>query len=205
MNLKPEMLTLPLGRWRHWIFLNVLLMIGFTFAGNEVQTSSTDTVPDFTLKDANQNDFRLSEHLGEIMVLSFIPDTKNKTQGTRWLNNSRACLQQLKRKFAERITVLGLKEMTDLPLFVPKSFIRIKLRKEPFPYLIDWEGKVFAQFAVQRTPVLMVVDSGGKIVYRQELTVDADRFNALCAQIEALIDRQQRSEQKAASRKEDNE
>ena len=205
MNLKPEMLTLPLGRWRHWIFLNVLLMIGFTFAGNEVQTSSTDTVPDFTLKDANQNDFRLSEHLGQIMVLSFIPDTKNKTQGTRWLNNSRACLQQLKRKFAERITVLGLKEMTDLPLFVPKSFIRIKLRKEPFPYLIDWEGKVFAQFAVQRTPVLMVVDSGGKIVYRQELTADTDRFNALCAQIEALIDRQQRSEQKAASRKEDNE
>ncbi|EHO41546.1 TlpA family protein disulfide reductase [Caldithrix abyssi] len=187
------------------VVVNLLLMVVFSFAGQEGRTVPPDSVVDFTLKDANKKEFRLAEHLGQIMILSFIPNTKNKTLGARWLENSRFCVQKLKSKFNGDIMALGLKEMTDFPMFLPRSFIRAKLRKEPFPYLIDWEGKVFAQFAVQSTPVLMVVDAGGKIVYRQELTADTDRFNALCTQIEALIEQQQRSEKKAASREEENE
>ncbi|WP_456441621.1 TlpA family protein disulfide reductase [Caldithrix abyssi] len=183
------------------VVVNLLLMVVFSFAGQEGRTVPPDSVADFTLKDANKKEFRLAEHLGQIMILSFIPNTKNKTLGARWLENSRLCLQKLKSKYDGEIMALGLKEMTDIPMFVPRSFIRAKLRKEPFPYLIDWEGKVFAQFAVQRTPVLMVVDAGGKIIYRQELTLDNERLKEICTQVEELIDRQQHSDEKTALQK----
>ncbi len=190
MNLKLEIFTLRINRWYQLVFLNVLLMIGFTFAGNEVQTSSPDTVPDFTLKDANQKDFRLAEHRGKIMVLSLIPDTKSKKQGAHWLEVSRQCLQQLRQKFGDSISVLGIKEMTDLPFFLPKSFIRAKLRQEPVRYLIDWQGDLFDRLAVGTAPLLIVVDSRGEIVLRQPLSSQQDICNDLCTNIEALIVRQ---------------
>ncbi len=173
------------------IFISVILTI-FLLPIFSITVKAADTKPlkktnDFILNDADKKPFRFSEHKGKVLVFSFIPDMDNRKTGAYWLAESRKWMQELNQKFGERIEVFGLKEMTDLPMFLPKSVVRAKLRKEPFPYLIDWDGKVFKQFSVDKVFTLMVIDANGNIVYRLSEPFNSDTFNAVCLEIEKLI------------------
>ncbi len=141
----------------------------------------------FILNDTELKPFRLSEQRGKILVFSFIPDMDNKKTASYWLAESRKWLQEINQKFGNRITIIGLKEMTDLPMFLPKSVVRAKLRKEPFPYLIDWEGKVFERFSVDETFTLMVLDTNGNIAYRISEPFSSEKYKDVCLEIEKLI------------------
>ncbi len=169
------------------LILTIFLLTIFGITVKAGYTEPLKRTNDFILNDADQKPFRFSEHKGKVLVFSFIPDMDNRKTGAYWLAESRKWMQELSQKFGERIEVFGLKEMTDLPMFLPKSVVRAKLRKEPFPYLIDWNGKVFEQFSVDKVFTLIVIDANGNIAYRISEPFSSDKFNAVCLEIEKLI------------------
>ncbi len=142
---------------------------------------------DFILKDTDDVPFQLSEYLGQVVILSFIPDTENREVGATWLNQSRIWMQKIKRRFGDRLKILGMKEVTDLPMFVPKAIVKMKLGREPFPYLIDWDGKVFDKFAVYNTYTLMVLDTSGVVAYRFSEPFTETGCQQVCSKIKQAL------------------
>jgi len=103
------------------------------------------------------------------------------------LGESRKWRQALHQKFGERIEEYDVIEMINIPIFLPKSIIRSKLSKEPFLYLIDWEGNVFEQFSVNKTYTLMFVDTKGSIVYRLSEPFSSEKFSVVCSKVKQLL------------------
>jgi|GEM_PF-6131439 len=164
--------------------LTVLVLSCFVIGILPAQTKMQ--IRDFELKDATNKTFRLSEHRGEVLVLSFIPDMDSKKTNSYWLGESRRWMKAVRQKFGDSLTIVGLKEMTDLPMFLPKSFVRAKLRKEPFPYLIDWKGNVFDKFSVGKKFALIVIDQQGQVAYRTSEPFSAEKCKEVCAAIEKI-------------------
>jgi len=170
------------------VFLTALFLLFASGAVSSTPYARTEQQTfDFVLKNARQKPFRLSEQRGKVLVFAFIPDTDDKKTGSVWLAQSRKWMQEIHQNFGDRLTIIGLKEMTDLPMFLPKSVIRVKLRKEPFPYLIDWEGTVFERFSVSDTFTLMVLDKNGRVAYRLSEPYNPEKCKAVCAKIEELL------------------
>jgi len=155
---------------------------------------------DFVLTDASQKTFRYSEHKGKILALSFVPDTDNRKTGSYWLTESRKWMEKLNQKLSKHIEIFGLKKMTNLPMFLPKSFIRGKLRKEPFPYLIDWNGKVFNLFSVKEKYTLIVLDTTGHIVCRTSAPFSNYKFKEVYTEIKKILGRDRQINKTHASK-----
>ncbi len=164
----------------------VSLFLAWGLVGT-LRAQTTAQAPDFELKDAANNTFRLSEYRGEVLVLSFIPDMDSKKEGAYWLTESRRWMEAIHRKFGDSLTIVGLKEATDLPMFVPKALVRVKLRKEPFPYLIDWKGTVFDRFSVDKMFTLMVLNREGDVVYRVSDPFSSEKGKKIYAEIRRLL------------------
>ncbi len=169
---------------RFW-FVSFFLIVSFQISVLTAQ--SFKTIQDFKLTDVENNPFHLAEKQGEVTALFFIADTKDKKEGNYWLEQSGYWMQALHERFADSLCLYGVKEVTHLPLFVPKALVRAKLRKESVPYLIDWEGSVFRQFSVKTGYALIILNQDRQIIKRITQPYERHIFKEVCTIIEKLI------------------
>ncbi len=181
------MIRLLCSFWRTGFLIVFIWGIFSGLLGKETLAAPVHKRNDFVLKDTDDIPFRLSEHLGRVVVLSFIPDTKNREKGAAWLEQSRIWMQKIKGKFGNQLKILGMKEVTHLPMFVPKTIVKIKLGQEPFPYLLDWDGKVFDKFAVEHTYTLLVLDSNGMVSFRYTQPFTETGCQLVCSKIKQAL------------------
>ena len=175
------MIIIKFNQFKPIIFLISLLSIGSgiifsqPFGAVDVMHKETENsvesvtnkqlAHNFQLYDADKILFQLSEYQGQVIVLTFIQNIKNKKVGTFWMKENRKWLEAVQNKYQDDIVISGIKEMTDIPKLLPKTIIRSTLRKESFRFLIDWEGEVFSKYPLNKLFTLFVINTNGQIYY----------------------------------------
>jgi len=141
-----------------------------------------DDAPDFTLKDAEQKDWRLSEHLPKTVVLMFYP-ADNSPVCTKQLCSVRDNWAQFRGTGAEIVGV-----STD-SVAMHKDFAA--KNNFPFALLSDEAGEVVAKYGFKSwlpgrsARGVVVIDRKGKIAYHKVETIslfrpdDADTLAAI--------------------------
>lgn len=161
-----------------------------THDGSENNTetvSKNQSAYNFKLYDADEKQFKLSDHQGQIIILTFIQNMDSKKVGKYWMDENRKWIEALIDKYQNEIVICGIKEMTDIPRMIPKAFIRSTLRKESFRFLIDWEGSVFDKYYLEHVFTLLVIDADGKIYFELSDEFNEPKFNELCSKIDTLF------------------
>jgi len=145
------------------------------------------TVPNFKLYDADEKLFQLFDYKRQVIVLTFVENIEKKRVGRHLMKENRRWLEALTIQYPTEIVICGIKEMTDIPKMIPKAFIRSTLRKEPFRFLIDWEGEVFNDYSSNQLFTIMVIDTNGQIYYESSDEFSDLNFSKLCGKINKLI------------------
>ncbi len=141
-----------------------------------------ETAPDFTLKDANGNDWKLSEHLAKTVVLMFYPGD-NTPVCTKQLCSVRDNWAQFQGTGAEIVGISTDSAASHKDFAEKNSF--------PFTLLADEAGEVVAEYGVKSwlpdrsARAVVVIDRKGKIAYRKVESIslfrpdDADTLAAI--------------------------
>ena len=126
--------------------------------------------PDFTLKDQNDQEIRLSQFHGE-NVLLFGFDKDSVDNGGTWLN-------LFLERYTEDMRILPIANGSGMPLSV-RLFLKGKVKAEVqdaaaefnlSSFLLDWTGEVSRQYGMGlKIPTIVVIDRGGHIRLVQPL------------------------------------
>jgi len=154
---------------------------------SEETVSNYQMAHNFQLYDADGKLFRLSDNSGQVVVLSFVKNIKKKKIGHNLMKENQMWLEALTEQYPTDIIICGIKEMTDIPRIIPKAFIRSTLRKEPFRFLIDWEGEVFNDYYINQLFTIMVIDANGQVYYKSSDEFSDSNFSKLSGKINKLI------------------
>ena len=160
------------------IYLAMILMLTLTGCNAQNETMSElavgETIPTFTLKDKNGNDFTVSEYLGKHhMVIYFYP--KDDTPGC----TKEACsFRDSFESFSEKgVKVIGIS--SDSPAS-HKAFA--EKHRLPFDLLRDPNNTVRMKFGVKGNlfglipgRVTFVVDKNGKILHKFSSQMNAEQ------------------------------
>jgi hypothetical protein len=163
-------------------------------AGQHIVIKSNTPAPDFALFDAEDKAFRLSDNLDKTVVLCFLREMPDKKTGKYWLNISQKWMRHLQEKYGNKIVIIGLKEMTNIPVFIPKSLIKSRLKKQSFRFLIDWDGTVFDQYPSKELFTLYVVSPERNIVYTVSAPYNDSLFVKLCEKGRKLFKKGEKDE-----------
>ena len=157
-------------------------------AENNTETvSNNQSAYNFKLYDADGKFFQLSDYKGQVVVLSFVKNIKNKKVGHNLMKENRRWLETLTEQYPSEIIICGINEMTDISRMIPKAFIRSTLRKESFRFLIDWEGDVFNKYYLEHLFALLVIDANGQIYYKLSDEFSESNFNEFSSKIDILV------------------
>jgi peroxiredoxin len=136
---------------------------------NEKETLKVgDQAPKYTLKDADDNEYILEKILSKekkdmrILVL-IIGDHTTRGNGNKWAKE----LDKLY-KGRKGIDIFMIADLRKLPFFVTELMVKWGTKREGLPVtiLLDWEGKVSAQYKTQKGESnIFIIDSDGKIRY----------------------------------------
>ena len=126
--------------------------------------------PDFTLKDQNDQEIRLSQFRGE-NVLLFGFDKDSVDNGGTWLT-------LFLERYAEGLRILPIANGSSMPLSA-RLFLRGKVKAELqdaaeefnlSSFLLDWTGEVSRQYGMDlKIPTIVLIDRGGHIRLVQPL------------------------------------
>ena len=155
---------------------------------NTVSKSETPAA-DIVLLDAEDTPFRLSDNPHKTVVLCFLGDMPDKKTGKYWMDESQKWMHHLQEKYGKKIVIIGVKEMTNVPVFMPKSLIKSKLKKQAFRFLIDWEGTVFDQYPSDELFTLYVVSSEINIAYTISEPYSDSLFVDICEKNRELFEK----------------
>ncbi len=157
----------------------------------EKNTVSKPQTPaaDFILHDAEDKPFRLSDNSDKTVVLCFLKDMPDKKTGEYWMDESQKWMRYLQEKYGKMIVIIGVKEMTNVPVFMPKSLIKSKLKKQAFRFLIDWKGTVFDQYPSKELFTLYIVSSELNIAYTISEPYSDSLFVELCEKNRELFEK----------------
>lgn len=146
-----------------WILCILLILLACTSPPLIVPESGT-TAPDFTLKDQNDIEIRLSQFRGE-NVLLFGFDKDSLDHGEIWLN-------LLRERYAEGLRILPIANGSSMPLSA-RLFLKGKVKAElqdaeeefNLPnFLLDWTGEVSRQYGIPlQIPTVVLIDTAGRI------------------------------------------
>ena len=145
--------------------------------------------PDFTLKDQNDQEIRLSQFLGE-NVLLFGFDKDSVDNGGTWLT-------LFLERYTEGLRILPIADGSGMPFSV-RLFLRGKVKAEVQDaakefnlsnFLLDWTGEASRQYGMApKIPTIVLIDRAGHIRLVQplpQLTEEGVRgvFNQIDQQI----------------------
>ena len=154
-----------------WLFSFILVssIIIFFFIPNVAQgeeitkTQDDDRASDFTLKDLDGRNVRLSDYKGKIILLYFM---------ATWCPECRGTIPQLKEIYslynAKGLVLLNINVMESRE----KASAFSKKYSLPFPTLLDGDGKVYQSYGVVGVPVKALIDRNGRIICWNCRTLD---------------------------------
>ena len=126
--------------------------------------------PDFTLKDQNDQEIRLSQFLGE-NVLLFGFDKDSVDNGGTWLT-------LFLERYTEGLRILPIADGSGMPLSI-RLFLKGKVKAEAqdaaeefnlSSFLLDWTGEASRQYGMARNiPTIVLIDRAGHIRLVQPL------------------------------------
>jgi peroxiredoxin len=112
--------------------------------------------PDFELSDRGGRVYRLSEHRGRVVLLSF------------WATWCRSCQEELQ-ELAELQRLLGPQGLVVLTVSIDRSerTLRRFLRKRPLPFVVLWDRQsrvAFDLYGVVGLPTAFLIDAQGRLL-----------------------------------------
>ena len=113
--------------------------------------------PEFTLKDQDQKDIKLSDYRGKIVMLHFWSAT------CPFVFRYDERLTQIANDYLGRVVVLGIDSNSNESPDQMKEIAQ--KRKVPYPILVDKGNKVADQFGAITTPHVFLIDQNGKLAY----------------------------------------
>ena len=124
--------------------------------GEEIaNTQDDDRASDFTLKDLDGRNVRLSDYKGRTILLYFM---------TTWCPECRTTMPKLKEIYslynAKGLVLLNINVMESRE----KASAFSKKYSLPFPTLLDGEGKVYKSYSVVGVPLTALIDRNGRII-----------------------------------------
>jgi peroxiredoxin len=139
----------------------LLLVASFAFAQEPgkglTKMPETTRAPDFALTDLDGKQHRLSDYLGQVVIINF---------WATWCPPCRAEMPSMQRAWEalkqEGIVMLGI----DVGEDEDTIFLFTANYPVEFPLLLDRDSEVIAQWPVRGLPTTFVVDPKGRIVYQ---------------------------------------
>lgn len=169
--------------------LLLLLNSGSTNSTNGTQTSTGGTLPkldpskysgaanDFTLKDTEGKEHRLSDHGGRLVLLDFT------ASWCKWCVEQSPDVHKLYQKFGDKVQFYSVD--VNEPL---QTVINYKNEDgAKWPFLVDGEGKVARQYQVQGYPYYILLNKDGTVIKPQS-GYSPNFFDDFSQAIEANID-----------------
>ena len=154
-----------------WFFSFILVcnIIMFFFIPNVAQgeeiakTRDDDRALDFTLKDLDGRNVRLSDYKGKTILLYFM---------ATWCPECRTTISHLKEIYSlyndKGLVLLNINVMESRE----KASAFSKKYSLPFPTLLDGEGKVYQSYGVVGVPLKALIDLNGRIICWNCRTLD---------------------------------
>lgn len=172
-------------------WLICLMTIGLvacsTIAANEEEKSDPpkvgDAAPDFTLNDAEDQEYSL-EKLQDKIVLLIMGNRKIRKEDDKWAEAFQKDYRDNK-----RIVAYIVADMRSVPGFVPKGFIKRQLKKDkpPVTLLLDWKGKVHQAYHTQKEkPNLYLIHPDGQIAFHIKANFAQKTYQQLKQAIDAI-------------------
>ena len=117
--------------------------------------------PDFTLQDADDRSYTLSEMSDKIIILIFGTRDARK-EGDKWM----LAIDEDYGQFKE-VNCYLIADLRGLPFFVTEGMVKFGVKREkiPFTTLLDWEGKIAQKYDTKKGLPNLFVIRQGKIVY----------------------------------------
>lgn len=135
-----------------WTFAGVSIMSGDVAAAAQ---GGENIAPDFTLKDLNGRDVRLSQYRGKPVFLVF---------GATWCPQCREEIPEIKNIYS-RYGPQGLVVLyIDVMESQSKVAAFVKKRSIPYPALLDTQGTVLDRYGIRGVPVKILIDRSGRII-----------------------------------------
>jgi peroxiredoxin len=119
------------------------------------QGNQDDRAPDFTLKDLDGRNVRLSDYKGKTIVLYFM---------ATWCPECRSTIPQLKEIYSS-YNEKGL-VLLSIDVMESKEKVAAFSRKHNIPYstLLDEDGTVYRSYGVGGVPLKALIDRSGRII-----------------------------------------
>lgn len=138
--------------------LVVVFKVDMLPAGGKAATAQSELAPDFTLKDLQGREFKLSEQRGKPVLLVF---------GATWCPSCREEIPYLKEiyaKYARKGLVVVNIDIEEYPDQVARFAEKYQL---PYRVLLDETGQVARNYRVRGIPNFTLLNKEGRIVCRE--------------------------------------
>ncbi|MDE0423488.1 MAG: redoxin domain-containing protein [Candidatus Poribacteria bacterium] len=173
-------------------FIAAVISIAFfgtfaSFADEKTETAPPkvgDKAPDFVLQDIEEKEHRLKKLQGKIVFL-MMGNRKIRKESNKWAE----AFQNDYRENAQ-VTPYLIADMRSVPRFIPKSFIRGQLEKDPPPakLLLDWKGEVHKRYRTEEEkPTLYLISQEGTIIFHEKADFNPEIYAELKKQIGKLL------------------
>lgn len=160
------------------------MLIGVTSLAEDKPPKIGDVAPNFTLQDAEEKEHNLKKMRGKLVFL-IMGNRKIRKEDDKW-----AKAFQKDYKDNEQVIAYIIADMRSVPGFIPKGFIRSRLKRKPPPvtFLLDWKGQVHQRYQTdKKKPNLYLISSQGKIVFHRKANFKPEIYTELKKQIGTLL------------------
>jgi hypothetical protein len=160
------------------------ILVGIASFAEEKPPKVGDAAPDFTLQDAEEKEHNLKKLRGKLVFL-IMGNRKIRKEDDKW---AEAFQKDYKKN--QRVTAYIIADLRSVPGFIPKRFIRSRLKRNPPPvtFLMDWKGQVHQRYRTEKKkPNLYLISSQGKIVFHRKANFTPDIYAEFKKQIDTLL------------------
>jgi hypothetical protein len=168
-------------KFRQKTFAIAVVMIAACRAsGGEVHPLATNAPADIELHDQYDAPQKLVFPATNITVLT-IADRKGSEQVDGWI-------AALKPRYAGRITFCGIAAVGGAPAFVHTKIRKKFQETRTFPVMMDWSGKVCAQFSYKKDVAnILVMGRNGAILGRFSGLANRQNIAETCALLDQAL------------------
>lgn len=135
---------------------------------------------EFELRDQHDRALAYRFPRKKVSVLTF-GDRKGSAQVEGWV-------RPLYQRYQSRIDIHGVAVLSSVPSFARGIVRRLFLRQVRYPVLLDWQGEVSHAYGYQSDrATVVVIDRGGRVVYRAAGSASPAEMSRICESIDGLL------------------